>query len=92
MAMTGDAIKHGYEKLVDKGIVKQMQELLGTDDEFMMLTGILAELRDTLKGKEKEYGRIEYMMRMVGGRISSIRKEELSRRMVERGFYMEGEF
>lgn len=91
MMMTEDVVKHGYEKLVDKGIVKQMQELLGTDDEFMMLAGILAELRDTLKGKEKEYQRIEYMMRMVEGRISSIRREELSRRMVERGYFMEGE-
>jgi len=90
--MTEEVVKHEwYEKLVDKGIVKRMQEILGKVDELVDLANIHLELKRTLADKEKVYRRVEYMLRMVVARMDSIQREKRSKAMVERGYYMEGE-
>lgn len=92
MVRTGDEQDEYYKGLVDKGIVKKMQEVLDTDDELDELVGINVELNSMLRKKENEYKRIEYMARMVGRRISSIRDELVSKRMIKRGYHIVGEF
>ena len=80
-----------YNELVDNGIVKKMQEVLGKADELVGLTSIHLELKNMLADKEKMYRRIEYMIRMVRARMDTLQQEKRSKVMVERGYYLEGE-
>lgn len=80
-----------YNELVDNGIVKKMQEVLGKADELVGLTSIHLELKTMLADKEKMYRRIEYMIRMVRTRMDTLQQEKRSKVMVERGYYLEGE-
>lgn len=89
--MAEDRYVKCYKELVDKGIMKKMQKLLGTEDELKELAEINIELNHMLKEKEKEHQRIEYMARIVRRRIDSVRDERASRKMVKKGYYIEGE-
>lgn len=80
-----------YKELVDEGVVKKMQEVLGRVDELVDLAHIHLELKRTLADKEKKYRRIEYMLRMVRARMDALAQEKYSKTMVERGYYIEGE-
>lgn len=91
MVRTGSEHEEYCKELVDKGIVKRMQKVLGEADELVDLAEINIELNRTLKSKEKEYKRIEYMLRMVRARMVSVQQEKRSKVMVERGYYIEGE-
>ena len=79
------------KEVVDEDIMKKMQKLLGTEDELKELAEINIELNHVLKEKEKEHQRVEYMARIVRRRIDSVRDERASRKMVKKGYYIEGE-
>ena len=92
MVRTGNEQEEAYyNELVDNGIVKKMQEVLGKADELVGLTSIHLELKNMLADKEKMYRRIEYMIRMVRARMDTLQQEKRSKVMVERGYYLEGE-
>jgi len=72
--------------------MKAMQSALGKEDELNLLIHIYESLDQELQGWQDRYNKIEFTMRMISHRISAIEKEQKTRVMVERGYYIEGEF
>lgn len=92
MVRTGD--DKFTEKFKDRMIpeaMKAIQSVLGGEDELNLLTRLYESLDQELREWQDRYNKIEFTMRIILYRISAIEKEQKTRVMVERGYFIEGE-
>lgn len=93
MVKTGDdEFTERFKDRMDPATMKIMKELLGKEGELDGLESMKSALSLELQSWQDRYNKIEFTMRMLSHRISAIEKEQKTRAMVERGFYIEGEF
>lgn len=81
-----------FEDKMEPESMKAMQSILGGEDELNLLTRMYESLDQELRGWQDKYNRIEFTMRMISHRISAIEKEQKTKVMIEKGYYIEGEF